>query len=74
MGRTQYDDLPNILTPKDVQCFLGWKKDKVYALFRSRHFPSVKIGGSYIIPKPRFLRWLGVDVSDLQEIKEVKHV
>lgn len=74
MGRTQYDDLPHILTPKDVQGFLGWKKDQVYNLFRSKKFPSERIGDKYIIPKPRFLRWLGVDVSDLQEIKEVKHV
>lgn len=65
MPGTPYDDLPNVLTPKDVQRFLGWNKNQVYNLFRSKKFPSERIGGKYIIPKPRFLRWLGVDVSDL---------
>jgi predicted DNA-binding transcriptional regulator AlpA len=54
-----YDSLPMILAPKDVQNILGWRKDQVYRLFKSKKFPSEKIGGKYIIPKPRFLAWLG---------------
>lgn len=54
-----YNDYPVILTPKHVQEILGWKKDQVYNLFRSKKFPSEKIGGKYIIPKARFLNWLG---------------
>jgi len=54
-----YENLPLILTPKDVQNILNWSKDKVYRLFRSKSFPSEKIDGKYIIPRPRFLRWLG---------------
>lgn len=55
-----YKNLPVILTPKDVQDILCWSKDKVYRLFRSRTFPSEKVSGKYIIPKPRFLNWLGI--------------
>ena len=54
-----FEDYPMILTPKEVQDILNWSKDKVYRLFRSRSFPSEKIDGKYIIPKPRFLKWLG---------------
>jgi hypothetical protein len=54
------DDLPMILTPKDVESILGWKKDKVYNLFRAKSFPSERVKNKYIIPKPRFLAWLGV--------------
>jgi hypothetical protein len=54
-----YDKLPMVLTPKDIQEFLGWQKEKVYNLFRSKKFPSERIGGKHIIPKPRFLAWLG---------------
>ena len=54
-----YENLPLILTPKDVQNILNWSKDKVYRLFRSKSFPSEKIDGKYIIPRPRFLKWLG---------------
>jgi len=59
-----YDKLPLVLTPKDVQALLGWKKEKVYNLFKSKKFPSERIGGKHIIPKPRFLAWLGA--SDTQ--------
>lgn len=60
MPGTPYDDLPIILTPKDVQRFLGWNKNQVYNLFRSKKFPAERIGNKYIIPKQRFLYWLGV--------------
>lgn len=53
------ENLPKILTPKDVQEILGWQKDQVYNLFRSKSFPSERIGSKHIIPKARFLRWLG---------------
>jgi len=55
-----YSSYPMILKPKDVQKILGWQINDVYKLFRSKKFPSEKIGGRYIIPKPRFLNWLGV--------------
>jgi hypothetical protein len=55
----KYDELPMILKPKDVADFLNWRLNDVYKLFRSKKFPSEKIGGRYIIPKPRFLKWLG---------------
>lgn len=58
-----YENLPLILTPKDVQNILNWSKDKVYRLFRSKSFPSEKIDGKYIIPRPRFLKWLGENVE-----------
>lgn len=54
-----YDSLPMILTPKDVQIILGWQKDQVYSLFRSKKFPSERIGCKYIIPRGRFFTWLG---------------
>jgi len=56
-----YDSLPMILTPKDVEIALNWKKDRVYALFRSKKFPSELVGNKHIIPKPRFLYWLGIN-------------
>ena len=61
-----FEKLPMILTPKDVQKALeldDTQKDQVYRLFRSKKFPAEKIGGKYIIPKPRFLQWLGATNS-----------
>lgn len=53
------DDYPLVLTPKDVQKILNWSQDQTYRLFASKKFPSEKIQGKYIIPKQRFLNWLG---------------
>ncbi|MDP4116191.1 MAG: DNA-binding protein [Bacteroidota bacterium] len=58
-----YDKYPMILTPKDVQEILNYDEsqiNQVYRLFNTKSFPSEKIKGKYIIPKPRFLNWLGV--------------
>lgn len=57
-----HNSLPMILTPKDVQIALGMPDsqiNQVYRIFKSQKFPSEKIGGKYIIPKGRFLNWLG---------------
>lgn len=54
-----YNSYPMILTPKDVQAILELPQNQVYRLFRSKSFPSEKINGKHIIPKPRFLIWLG---------------
>lgn len=53
------EDIPMILTPKDVQTILGVSKDQVYRLFKSKSFPSEKVDGKHIIPKFRFLNWMG---------------
>lgn len=58
--KVDHENLPMILTPRDVCMVLGLKKDVVYDLFRSKSFPSEKVGCKYIIPKFRFLNWLGI--------------
>lgn len=51
--------LPEILTPKDVIEATGLSQGEVYRLFNSRTFPSTKIGGKHVIPRGRFLKWMG---------------
>ena len=50
--------LPDLMTVKELQSYLGIGKDKAYALVRSKSFPSVKIGGRYYVIKPNFVVWL----------------
>lgn len=59
-----YFNYPAILYPKHVQELLGWRKDQVYNLFRSKQFPSEKIGSKYFIPKDRLWRWLGKQIPE----------
>ena len=55
--------MPFIMTPKDVRECLKYNSGKVYRLFNSKEFPSEKVNGKHIIPKPRFLTWLGLEVE-----------
>ena len=50
--------LPELMTVKELQNYLGIGKDKAYALVKSKSFPSAKIGGRYYVIKPDFVSWL----------------
>lgn len=44
--------LPELMTIKELQSYLGVGKDKAYALVKSKSFPALKIGGKYYVIKP----------------------
>ena len=50
--------LPELMTIKELQNYLGIGKDKAYALVKSKSFPALKVGGRYYIMKPEFVSWL----------------
>jgi len=50
---------PDLMTPKDVQEATGLSQGEVYRLFNSRKFPSTRIGGKHVIPRGKFLQWMG---------------
>ena len=41
--------LPELMTIKELQSYLGIGKDKAYKLAKSKSFPAVKIGGRYYV-------------------------
>lgn len=47
-----------VYCPKDVSQMLGIGRDKAYALFKSKGFPSTKIGKTYFIMPEKFEKWL----------------
>ena len=51
--------LPELMTVKELQNYLGIGKDKAYKLLKSKSFPSAKIGGRYYVIKPDLAAWLG---------------
>lgn len=51
--------LPELMSVKELQNYLGIGKDKAYELVKSKSFPSLKIGGRYYIAKPDFVEWIG---------------
>ncbi len=50
--------LPELMTIKELQNYLGIGKDKAYKLAKSKSFPSAKIGGRYYVIKHDFVVWL----------------
>lgn len=51
-------ELPAVLTMKDIQAVLGISKPKTYELAHTRGFPVVKFGKALRVPHDSFLRWL----------------
>lgn len=43
---------------EDIRSIMNIGRDKAYALFKSRGFPSIKIGRNYYILEEDFLAWL----------------
>ena len=62
MGKTNFqnaEDLPMIMTSKDVKQLLGINHNGVYELMRRKGFPAVRVSPRrIIIPRDRFLTWL----------------
>lgn len=50
--------LPELMTIKELQSYLGIGKEKAYALAKSKSFPALKIGGRYYLIKSDFVSWL----------------
>jgi excisionase family DNA binding protein len=47
-----------LLTVQDVQGILQFSQNKVYKLFHSEAFPSMKIGGQYRISQKALQWWI----------------
>ena len=54
----QLDELPLVLTMRQVQDITGLSKPKVYELAHTRGFPVVRFGRALRVPREAFLRWL----------------
>ena len=49
--QTNLEDLPQMLTPREVQAFFGLGRATVYRLMKSGQIPIQHIGKRLIIPK-----------------------
>ncbi|MDQ0412678.1 helix-turn-helix transcriptional regulator [Mesobacillus stamsii] len=52
------EQLPSILTAKDVQDFLQISKSRAYELFKEESFPAIVIGGNKRVYRDEFLEWV----------------
>ncbi len=52
------NNLPKLLTPKQVKEYLGVGNDKLYQLLKERTFPSIRIGGKFYILEKDLAEWI----------------
>ncbi len=52
------NDKPVIFTTKDLQGILHIGKDRAYELMHASAFPSMKLGGKWLIEKSALESWL----------------
>lgn len=54
-----YDDLPLFLNATTVAKVLGIAPSSAYELMHETDFPVLKIGSRLVVPKEKFVEWVG---------------
>lgn len=55
---TSINDLPIMLSVKDITNVLGLSPAKTYSLINTEGFPRLQVGKRLIVPKERFIEWI----------------
>lgn len=55
----RFDQLPDVLTPKEVQAFLRLGRNATYAALQDGRIRSVRYGQKFLIPKAALREFLG---------------
>ncbi len=53
-----YDELPLMLSVREIAKVLGISKASAYELVRTKGFPVLKIGSRLVVPKEKFREWV----------------
>ena len=61
-----WDDVPLVLSAKDVQKILGLSKGKTYELMNSEKFPTIFVNKRMLVMKEAFIAWLTKDERQIK--------
>jgi excisionase family DNA binding protein len=59
----RYDELPDVLTPKEVQAFLRLGRNATYAALQDGRIRSARLGQKFLIPKAALREFLDRDAE-----------
>jgi excisionase family DNA binding protein len=59
----RYDELPDVLTPKEAQAFLRLGRNATYAALQDGRIRSVRLGQKFLIPKAALREFLDRDAE-----------
>ena len=57
--RPRFEELPDILTPKDLLDYLPIGRDAIYSALESQAIRNVRIGQKFLIPREALREFLG---------------
>ncbi len=60
----RYEDLPDVLTPKEAQVFLRLGRNAIYAALQDGKIRSTRVGQKFLIPKSALREFLDRDAED----------
>jgi excisionase family DNA binding protein len=55
MGRPRFEDLPDVLTPRDVMEYLRLGRNATYSLLKNGTLRSLRLGQKFLIPRQALL-------------------
>ena len=55
---TEFQDLPNVVSPKEVQTYFGISRSTTYRIFHNATFPAFHIGNRLLVRRDELLDWL----------------
>lgn len=51
-------ELPNLMTPRELMSYLKCSKTTAYALCRRKDFPSFRVGKTFYIQQDKIYQWI----------------
>ena len=63
---TNYDELPLLLSVKQLVDLMGVSESSIYELIQEDDFPSLRIGKRIVIPKAELRRWISAHTKGVQ--------
>ena len=64
---TSYEQLPLLLSVKQLADVLGVSDSSVYELIREEDFPSLRIGKRIVVPKEELRKWISAHTKEVRE-------
>ena len=55
---TEFQNLPNVVSPKEVQTYFGISRSTTYRIFHDASFPAFHIGNRLLVLRDELLDWL----------------
>ena len=55
---TEFQNLPNVVSPKEMQTYFGISRSTTYRIFHDASFPAFHIGNRLLVRRDELLDWL----------------